>query len=177
MASDAAEDGRPLVVFTLADCDPSGRQMPISIGRKLQALRDALFPDLEVEIVVAGLEPEQALALGLPSSPLKEKEMRAGRWIREFGVEQTEIDALATLRPDALVEMVEQAIAPYFDATLAERVEEAEEEWRAEVEALIADGTDAKLDFGQFMRRMRAHFPCAPKYGVEFRYCPGVAGT
>ena len=37
--------------------------------------------------------------------------------------------------------------------------------------------TRTELDFGQFMRRMRAHFPCAPKYGVEFRYCPGVAGT
>lgn len=44
IAKDAAEDGRPLVVFTLTDCDPAGRQMSISIARKLQALRDLLFP-------------------------------------------------------------------------------------------------------------------------------------
>jgi hypothetical protein len=37
---------RPLVLFTLADCDPAGRQMPVSIGRKLQALRDPKFPRL-----------------------------------------------------------------------------------------------------------------------------------
>src|SRR6476659_6559942 len=45
IASDAVEDGRPLVLFTLADCDPSGWQMAVSIARKLQAFRDLLFPE------------------------------------------------------------------------------------------------------------------------------------
>ena len=44
MARDAAADGRPLIVFTFSDFDPAGRQMPISIGRKLQALRDLKSP-------------------------------------------------------------------------------------------------------------------------------------
>jgi hypothetical protein len=44
IAKDAAEDGRALVMFTLTDCDPAGRQMPVSIGRKLQALRNLEFP-------------------------------------------------------------------------------------------------------------------------------------
>jgi hypothetical protein len=48
---DAAEDGRPLVLFTISDCDPAGYQMPISIGRKLQAFRDLLFPRLKFEVV------------------------------------------------------------------------------------------------------------------------------
>ena len=39
MAFDAAADGRPLVVLTFADCDPSGWQMTTSIARKLQALQ------------------------------------------------------------------------------------------------------------------------------------------
>jgi hypothetical protein len=43
MARDGAEDGRTMVVFVLADCDPAGRQMAVSIGRKLQALRDLRF--------------------------------------------------------------------------------------------------------------------------------------
>jgi len=42
IAADAAKDGRPLVVFTISDCDPAGYQMPISIGRKLQAFKDPL---------------------------------------------------------------------------------------------------------------------------------------
>ncbi len=44
MAKIGAEDGRPLVVFTISDCDPAGWQMPISIGRKLQAFKASLFP-------------------------------------------------------------------------------------------------------------------------------------
>ena len=50
IAADADADGRPLVLFTLADCDPSGWQMPVSIARKLQAFRDLLFPDLQFEV-------------------------------------------------------------------------------------------------------------------------------
>jgi hypothetical protein len=35
----------------------------------------------------------------------------------------------------------------------------------------------SKLDFGRFRRREREHFPCAAKYGTEFLYCLGLAGT
>ena len=34
-----------------------------------------------------------------------------------------------------------------------------------------------KLDFGRFRRREREHFPCAARYGTEFLYCLGLAGT
>ena len=129
MAKDAVKDRRPLVVFTVSDCDPSGRQMPISIGRKLQALRDLLFPDLRFEVVPAALTVEQVRDLDLPSTPLKETEKRASRWRKAFGVEQTEIDALATLRPDALREIIDRAFDPYFDRALKASVDTAEQEW------------------------------------------------
>ena len=118
IASDANEDGRPLVMFTLADCDPSGWQMAVSIARKLQAFRDLLFPDLRFEVVPIALNPDQVGDLGLPSTPLKETEKRGDRWREAFGIEQTEIDALATLRPDVLREIMERAFDPYVDRTL-----------------------------------------------------------
>jgi glutamine synthetase len=34
-----------------------------------------------------------------------------------------------------------------------------------------------QLDFGRFRRRERVHFPCAARYGTEFLYCLGSAGT
>src|SRR5262249_26785597 len=129
IAKDAADDGRPLVMFTVADCDPAGHQMSVSIGRKLQAFRDLLFPELRFELVPVALTVEQVNEFGLPSTPLKESEKRADRWRAAFGVEQTEIDALATLQPATLREIVERAFDPYFDDTLADRVEAAEAEW------------------------------------------------
>jgi hypothetical protein len=142
IAKDADNDGRPLVLFTLADCDPAGRQMPVSIGRKLQALRDLLFPDLQFEVVPVALTVEQVRELGLPSTPLKETEKRADRWRQAFGVEQTEIDALATLRPDILREIIERAFDPYFDRTLEARVIEAEEEWDQQAQEALAEQID-----------------------------------
>jgi hypothetical protein len=129
MARDGDEDGRTMVVLVLTDCDPAGHQMAVSIGRKLQALRDLQYPALEFEVVPVALTVAQVRELGLPSTPLKETEMRADRWREAFGVEQTEIDALATLRPQALEEIVVKAIEPFYDASLAAMVAEAEREW------------------------------------------------
>jgi hypothetical protein len=137
IARDAAADGRPMVLFAISDCDPAGYQMPISIGRKLQAFRDLLFPKLRFEVVPVALTPEQVRQIGLPSSPLKEGEKRADRWVEAFGIEQTEIDALLVLRPDALREIVENAFIPYFDDTLEDRVEAAEAAWLEQAQAAI----------------------------------------
>jgi hypothetical protein len=147
IASDAAQDGRPLVVFTLTDCDPSGYQMSVSIARKLQAFRDLFFPQLQFEVVAVALTVEQVRELGLPSTPLKETERRADRWREAFGVEQTEIDALATLQPDVLREILERAFDPYWDDTLDERVEAAEAEWDEQAAEAIREQVDQeKLD-------------------------------
>jgi hypothetical protein len=145
MAKDAVEDGRPLVVFTVSDCDPAGHQMPVSIGRKLQALRDLLFRSLRFEVVPAALTVEQVSDLDLPSTPLKETEKRADRWRAAFGVEQTEVDALATLRPDALREIMDRAFDPYFDRTLEERVSNAEDEWLAAAQVAMSEQIDDDL--------------------------------
>ena len=59
IAKDTNNDGRPLVLFTLTDFDPAGYQMAVSIGRKLQACRDLLFPDLSFELVPVALTDDQ----------------------------------------------------------------------------------------------------------------------
>jgi hypothetical protein len=139
MARDGDEDGRTMVVLVLADCDPAGHQMAVSIGRKLQALRDLRFPELQFEVVPVALTVEQVRELGLPSTPLKETEKRADRWREAFGVEQTEIDALATLRPQVLEDIIVKAIEPFYDASLAGRVAEAEREWLVAAQRAIEE--------------------------------------
>jgi hypothetical protein len=142
MALDAARDGRPLIVFTIADFDPSGHQMPVSVARKLQAQRDLFFPDLEFKIVPLALKAEQVREFNLPSTPLKDSERRGDKWRAEHGLEQTEIDALATLRPDVLRQIVEEGITPYFDATLEDRVRAAKSDWEDRAQEVI----DAQVD-------------------------------
>jgi hypothetical protein len=138
MAKVGADDGRPMVLLVLADFDPSGNQMAVSIGRKLQAFRDLHFRDLEFELRPVALTEEQVREFDLPSTPLKETERRADGWrAAHGGLEQTEIDALATLKPHVLTEIVRDAITPFYDSTLASRTWEAKDEWEDYAQATL----------------------------------------
>jgi hypothetical protein len=177
MMTDAASDGRPLVIFPFSDCDPAGYwDMPTSIGRKLQALCDLLFPDLQFTVVHAALSPDQARSLDLPSSPLKEGEKRGALWLETYGLEQTEIDALATLRPDVLERLAREAVAPYYDASLAARVQAAREAWLASAADEIAEQIDeTQLDALKARARAALHELAAVNTEVGSMICIAVA--
>ena len=89
-----------------------------------------------------GLTPDQVRLYGLPYAPLKPSEMRANDWMEQMGVEQTEVDALASLRPDLLRQIAEAAIEPFFDATLARRVAQASRAWREIAQQAIDEQMD-----------------------------------
>jgi hypothetical protein len=138
LAYRAALDGRTLVVVTITDFDPAGRQMTTSIARKLRAFH-VLMPRFKYRLIEAGVTYEQATRFDLPSTPLKETEKRKDRWLERFGREQTELDAMLALHPGELSRAVEEKLTPYFDDTLAGRTVEAEADWREEVETRIAE--------------------------------------
>jgi hypothetical protein len=144
MAKIGADDGRPMVVLYFSDCDPSGWNMPIEVGRKLEAFRVLHFPDLEYEVHRAALTSEQVREYKLPSSPLKPEEKRADKWRAAWGIEQTEIDALATLRPELLRQVARDAIKPFYDYELERRVIAAREEWLARALEVINDNLDTE---------------------------------
>ena len=144
MARAAQEDGRPLVVFYFADCDPAGWQMGISVSRKLQALK-ILLPEMPAfEVHRVALLPAQVREYGLPSTPLKATEKRADPWRAATGIEQTEIDALASLRPELLRQVAEEAIAPFYDRSLDRRVFEARGRWLDLAQRAVEAATDAE---------------------------------
>ena len=71
------------------------------------------------------------------------------------------------------VEVANARAARDLDAAFAEFAER-------HVEAIVIGGDvlfASELDFGRFRRRDREHFPCAARYGTEFLYCLGLAGT
>lgn len=121
MARRGAEDGREMIVFVFADCDPAGYQMGVSIGHKLRAMAESLYPGLTFRVLTPALTVEQVREHDLPSTPLKETEKRASGWRERYGVDQTEIDALATLQPSLLRSIVRDAVEPFYDDTLQQR--------------------------------------------------------
>jgi hypothetical protein len=145
MARTGAEDGREMVVMVLADCDPAGYQMAVSIAHKLRALRETLYACLNFRVLTPALTVEQVKELGLPSTPLKETELRAAGWRSKHGVEQTEIDALATLAPDRLRKIVRDAVAPFYDRSLARRARAAKSEWEEAAQAAFDEQVDQQF--------------------------------
>jgi len=144
MAQIGAEDGRPMRVLYFADCDPSGWNMGIVLAQKLRALKILHFPDLEFQVHRAALTPNQVGEFNLPRSPLKETEARGAKWTAATGVEQTEIDALATLRPELLRQVALDAITPFYDFDLAQRVNAARQEWLNRALEIIYDNMDTE---------------------------------
>jgi hypothetical protein len=137
MVHRASLDTHPTVVLYFSDFDPSGYQMSISVSRKIQALRDLLYPELNIQVHHVALTIQQVRELQLPSTPLKDTEKRADRWRARWGHEQTEIDALAALRSDDLSEIAYKAIEPFFDLSLASRSRQASSDWHREAQQIL----------------------------------------
>jgi hypothetical protein len=144
------EEGREVVTLPFTDFDPAGHQMAVSIAHKMRCFKELLYPDLKFRVVPASVTLKQAIELDLPSSPLKETERRASRWKAAWGREQTELDALIELQPDAFREIAHQAVRPYFDDTLDQRVASAKWAWREQAQPLLDDlvAEDAAFEAG-----------------------------
>jgi hypothetical protein len=121
LLAQANEDGRKVAIHQIADADPAGWQMSISVARKVMALRDQLFPDLEVRVYAVALTPEQADAWDLPDSVLKETERRAGAWKAAHGREQTELDAGLALASSEFRKSVQAALAEHYSDAIETR--------------------------------------------------------
>jgi hypothetical protein len=147
MAKTGATDGREMIVLVFADCDPAGHQMAVSIAHKLRAFKEGFLPGLKFQVHAPALTVEQVKQFGLPSTPLKETERRADGWRERYGVEQTEIDALATLRPELLQQIVRDAVEPFFDPTLKDRISQAESDWEDEAYDRLDEVLDAHPEF------------------------------
>jgi hypothetical protein len=143
MATTGKVDGRPMVVFYFADCDPAGWQMGVCVARKLQAFQALDVGPAEWELHRVALTPDQVREYDLPSTPLKDTEKRGDKWRAAWGVQQTEIDALAALRPDLLRRIAREALDPFFDWTLDQRVMEAYSEWEARAQSALDNALDA----------------------------------
>jgi hypothetical protein len=112
-----------------------------------------------VKILRVALTEEQCVRYDLPSTPLKSGEKRAGKWFAAWGREQTEIDALAALRPDVLTQIANGAVAPFYDDALDERAEEAQAAWEDEAREAIESHPDYEVSkelVGEALTALRA---------------------
>jgi hypothetical protein len=115
IADEAAEDGRPTMMLYAGDFDPTGEDIPRDLAERLNRVR--------VERIA--LTREQVEHFDLPPQPGKRSDSRSARFELEHGrLVQVELDALA---PDDLRALYQEALAPFWDEPIYERVRERED--------------------------------------------------
>ena len=149
----AVRDGRTLIVLYFSDFDPRGYSMATGVARRLQA-HVRLNPGFTFKFYPVALTKQQCIDHQLPETPLKryKPSPRTGKihksekenqmWREAMGREQTEIDALAVLRPEILSRIAEDFILHFYDATLGERAKDIAAEWEEAVNRELVESDE-----------------------------------
>ena len=134
-------------VLYVSDFDPAGMNMPVSFGRKLQYLQQEYAANRFLLQPVA-LTQKQVRDLRLPRTPLKDSELRAGKFEEDFGTGGVELDALLALHPGILTRLLTEAILPFYDSELDAQIRHMHgtvyDRVKAEVDAVMANYEDVR---------------------------------
>jgi hypothetical protein len=117
----AEERGQNPVIVYFGDHDPSGEDIPRSIGENL-----AKDFGVQVAVDVIALTKDQCLDLKLPPAPIKGGDSRSASFT---GLGQIELDAV---KPEMLREWAQDAIAKHFDEGAYDALMEIERSEREE---------------------------------------------
>lgn len=126
--------GQRPIVFHLGDHDPSG----IDMTRDNQE-RISLFAGVQVQVVRLSLNMDQIHRYSPPPNYAKPTDSRYGDYIRQYGEECWELDAL---EPRVIWQLIEDAVMQVRDQKLWDEMEAQQTEDELYLEALIADRTD-----------------------------------
>lgn len=124
------------VILHLGDHDPSGKDMTRDIMERME-----LF-GADVEVQRIALNWDQIDEFNPPPNPAKLLDSRAGAYIREFGYESWELDAL---EPRVLTQLIRNSVADLTDVDLLEAASAREE----------LDKTELRLVTSNFHKAVR----------------------
>jgi hypothetical protein len=135
------------VVLYLGDLDPSGEDMVRDVTDRIRLFADdgqdedgyRLNESLEFEVKKLALNPDQVAKYRPPPNPAKMTDSRAKEYIKKFGKQSWEVDALP---PEVLSEVIRDAIELELDLERMEKVKREEKRQLAEARKALKAVTD-----------------------------------
>lgn len=115
LLSRAGEADRPVRIAYIADFDPAGHGMSVSVARKIEFWLDSMDLDYDVRLEPLVLTAGQVQSYALPRMPIKASESRAASFEGRMGSGAVELDAMEALHPGELHSIVEGWILQYYD--------------------------------------------------------------
>jgi hypothetical protein len=123
-----AKHGKPTRIWYISDFDPAGEHMPVATARQIEFWLNEYAPGIDIKLSSLALTKEQVIRYRLPRIPIKETDLRKKGFEDRHGEGAVELDALEALHPGELGRIVRDAVKPYFDDELWERLREADNE-------------------------------------------------
>lgn len=118
-------DGQHVVVFHCGDHDPSGIDMTRDLTERI-----SMFSYQDIELIRIALNMDQITTYNPPPNPAKTTDSRFQSYVRQYGEESWELDALP---PTDLSKLVEQHIRAYIDTAKWEARQEVIEDIRSRI--------------------------------------------
>src|SRR5215212_3931475 len=126
--------GKPARILYISDADKAGKQMPVQVGTQVRFWMEEYLPDADIRLQPIVLTPEQIAKYGLDELAITDE---------ETGEEKVELDALESLHPGELGNIVSSELRKLQDRSLRRRYAEARQEAQeAADEALAAELAD-----------------------------------
>lgn len=126
------QKGQRPIVLHLGDHDPSGIDMTRDNERRI-----SMFAGVPIQVIRLALNMPQIAQYGPPPNPAKLSDSRAEGYIRQYGYDSWELDALA---PDVIHSLIRDAVLQFRDEKRWDAMLKQEVEDRRYIEELIAEG-------------------------------------
>ena len=123
--AEAAMRGKTPVLIHLGDLDPSGVAIPKAMVRNMRQ-----YHGIDVELIRAGLNPDQVDTFGLPVSPdaAKRDDPNFAVWADEYGADYSPFE-LDALHPEQLTKLAKRTLSEVFDlGEMGEQIEREQED-------------------------------------------------
>jgi len=149
----AAADGKDVHILYLGDHDPSGLDMDRDVEERLRmfAGHELALYFKSLDLTRVALTTIQVRTHKPPPNPAKMTDSRVGPYIKKYGRQSWELDAL---EPRILAELVRDEVEDLRDEEKWERACQDEADMKAELEA-IAKTYDAERWFKEWEQRER----------------------
>lgn len=156
--------GKPARIFYISDFDPAGDGMPVAVARQVEYWLETYAPEADVKLTPLVLTRDQVSQFRLPRIPLKDTDKRKGGFEDRHGEGAVELDALEALYPGELRKIVRQALAPYRDERLYDKLykaadaaeDHARQAWSEEIADERAALTALEAEAREVVQRYRA---------------------
>ena len=126
-----AESGKHPIILHFGDHDPSGIDMTRDIFDRLK-----MFSDYEIKVERLALNIDQVRQYNPPPNPAKLTDSRVHTYIKKFGSESWELDALP---PETLADLVQSQINELLDMDAWDEVSEKETAQREVLDKISAN--------------------------------------